>query len=94
MYSKVLNLHYEQQGAIQLEKGKKPNLSDGTLSLVSFGQLIRITPIEAISVVSTVVNNGVYVKPYILEAFVDDKNNTVEEFNNYKRTNYRNLFCQ
>ncbi|KOR25801.1 penicillin-binding transpeptidase domain-containing protein [Clostridium sp. L74] len=84
LYSKVLDLHYEQQGAIQVEKGEKPNLSDGTLSLVSFGQLIRITPIEAISMVNTVVNNGVYVKPYVLEAFVDDKNNTVEEFNTIK----------
>ncbi|KRU24135.1 penicillin-binding protein [Clostridium sporogenes] len=84
LYSKVLDLHYEQQGAIQTEKGEKPNLSDGTLSLVSFGQLIRITPIEAVSMVSTVVNNGVYVKPYVLESFVDDKNNTIEEFNTTK----------
>lgn len=84
LYSKVLDLHYEQQGAIQMEKGEKPNLSDGTLSLVSFGQLIRITPIEAVSMVSTVVNNGVYVKPYVLESFVDDKNNTIEEFNTTK----------
>lgn len=65
-------------------KRRKPNLSDGTLSLVSFGQLIRITPIEAVSMVSTVVNNGVYVKPYVLESFVDDKNNTIEEFNTTK----------
>nr|WP_251860402.1 penicillin-binding transpeptidase domain-containing protein [Clostridium sp. Marseille-Q2269] len=85
LYDKVLGLHYEQKGSLQMEKGEKPNLSDGTLSLVSFGQLIRITPIEAVSMVSTVVNNGVYSRPYILESFVDDKNNVLEQFNNTKK---------
>ncbi|EJO5348049.1 penicillin-binding protein 2 [Clostridium botulinum] len=84
LYNKVLELHYEQKGAIQMQKGEKPNLSDGTLSLISFGQLIRITPIEAVSMINTVVNNGVYVKPYILESFVDDKDITLEEFNTTK----------
>ncbi|GAA0734593.1 penicillin-binding transpeptidase domain-containing protein [Clostridium oceanicum] len=78
LFGKVLNLNYEQKGSFQLSNNKKPSLEDGTLSLISFGQLMRMTPIEALSMVNVVVNNGVYTKPYLLESYVDNNNKTLQ----------------
>lgn len=81
LYDKVLNLQQEQKGYLELKGNKEPNISDGTLPLLSFGQLIRITPIESIAMVNTVVNDGIYVKPYILEGYVNDNNEVIEKLN-------------
>lgn len=78
LFQKVLNLDSEKEGLFEV---KNPSYSDGSLGIAAIGQNIRITPIEAISIPNTVANNGVYVKPYIVEAYVDDKNNTIEETN-------------
>lgn len=50
---------------------KNPGEGSGQLAI---GQSMRITPIQAVSIANTVVNNGIYVKPYIVDAFVDDNN--------------------
>ncbi|CAB1243415.1 Cell division protein FtsI (Peptidoglycan synthetase) [Clostridiaceae bacterium BL-3] len=78
LFQTVLNLDGEKSGLFEV---KNPSYADGSLSLASIGQNIRITPIEAISIPNTVVNGGVYVKPYILDAYVDDKNSNIEKLN-------------
>lgn len=72
---KVLGFDSEESGKSEVVDAKN---SDGTLGIASIGQSIRITPIESISISNTVINNGVYVKPHIIEAYVDDNNNEIE----------------
>lgn len=79
---KVLNLSDEKNGAFEIQK---PTLSDGTLSISSIGQLNRITPIEAVSIPNTVINEGTYVKPYILDGYYDKNNNPVKTFSSEKQ---------
>ncbi|MEY8762206.1 MULTISPECIES: penicillin-binding transpeptidase domain-containing protein [Clostridium] len=78
LFQKVLNLDEEKSGLFEV---KNPSYADGSLSLAAIGQNIRITPLEAVSIPNTVANGGVYVKPYILDAYVDDKNSTIEKLN-------------
>jgi Cell division protein FtsI/penicillin-binding protein 2 len=75
LMEKVLGFDSEKSGNFEVKNAKN---SDGTLGIASIGQSIRITPIESISIANTVVNNGVYIKPHIVEAYVDDSNNEVE----------------
>ena len=65
LFSKVLNINYEQYGILNMDP-----LDNGDISLLSIGEKFRITPLEAISLPNTIINNGVYVKPTIIEGFV------------------------
>ncbi len=75
LFQKILGLDCEKEGVCEV---KDPKYSDGSLGIAAIGQNIRITPIEAISIANTVANQGVYVKPRILDAYVDDNNKEVE----------------
>lgn len=57
-----------------------PNEKSGGISLISIGQNMRITPIQAINIVNTIANDGVYVKPYIIDSFTQGTK-TLEKFN-------------
>jgi cell division protein FtsI/penicillin-binding protein 2 len=81
-FEKVLGFDSEKQGAFEV---KEPKISDGSLGLASIGQNLRITPIEAISIANTVANNGTYVKPYIIDAYVDDNNIELENLSTEQR---------
>lgn len=72
LFDKVLGLNYEQYGKLKVDP-----LSTGDLSLLSIGQNFRITPLEAISIPNTVINGGIYVKPTILEAYVDENDKVI-----------------
>lgn len=82
LFEKVLGFDSEKQGAFEV---KEPKISDGSLGLASIGQNLRITPIEAISIANTVANNGTYVKPYIIDAYVDDNNTELESLSTQQR---------
>lgn len=82
LFEKVLGFDSEKQGALEV---KEPKISDGSLGIASIGQNLRITPIEAISIANTVVNNGTYVKPYIIDSYVDDNNTEIESLSTEKR---------
>lgn len=82
LFEKVLGFDSEKQGALEV---KEPKVSDGSLGLASIGQNLRITPIEAISIANTVANNGTYVKPYIIDAYVDDNNTELESLSTQQR---------
>ncbi|WP_315118033.1 penicillin-binding transpeptidase domain-containing protein [uncultured Clostridium sp.] len=75
IFSKVLGFEREQGGA--LEK-KELKIEDGSLGITAIGQNIRITPVQAMEIVNTIVNDGVYIKPRLVEGLVD-KNGEVDE---------------
>ncbi|GAA0176989.1 penicillin-binding transpeptidase domain-containing protein [Clostridium sediminicola] len=75
MFEKVLNMDLEQSGKYE------GDINDvGDTQLASFGQKHRITMLEALAIPNTIINDGIYVKPYILDAFVDNDNNKIEEY--------------
>ncbi|KHD37985.1 penicillin-binding protein [Clostridium acetobutylicum] len=70
LFNKVLNFDLESEGRLD----NNDSNSEGNLSLLSYGQSIRITPIEAIAIPNTVINHGIYVKPHIIDSYiVNDK---------------------
>ncbi|OFI05431.1 stage V sporulation protein D [Clostridium acetireducens DSM 10703] len=71
LFNKILDLEYEKKGKLEVDK---PKIKDGSLGLFSIGQNLKITPIQAIGIVNTVVNKGVYIKPNIIEGYVDGDN--------------------
>lgn len=72
LFNKVLNFDSEIKGTAVLPK---PGEGAGQLAI---GQSMSITPLQAISIANTVVNSGVYVKPYLVDAYVNDNNEPLE----------------
>lgn len=83
LLEKVLGFDGEKGGNFEVEDAK---YSDGSLGIASIGQSIRITPVGALSIANTVANNGIYVKPYIIDAYVDDNNNDIETLSTEQRS--------
>ena len=50
------------------------------LATISFGQRFEVTPIQMITMVSTIGNKGRYVKPRIVKGTIDEKNGDINEF--------------
>jgi len=50
------------------------------LTRIAFGQGISITPIQLITALSALANNGVLMKPYVIKGIVDRKGQIVREF--------------
>ncbi|WP_097025588.1 penicillin-binding transpeptidase domain-containing protein [Clostridium peptidivorans] len=69
LFQKVLGLSKEQKGNIEV---KTPKAEDGTLGIMSIGQNLRITPLEALNIINTIVNKGKYIPPVIVDEFVKD----------------------
>lgn len=80
LFQKVLNFDSEVTGDY-----REPVANAGGSRLISMGQNMRITPIQAISIANTVINGGIYVKPYIIDAYVDDDNNEIEKVSTEKK---------
>ncbi|MGH4051349.1 MAG: penicillin-binding transpeptidase domain-containing protein [Clostridium sp.] len=78
MFSKVLNLQQEESGKFD----KDVNLSsvDNIIHQAAIGQKMRTTPLEALSIPNTIINDGLYVQPSIIDAYVNDNNEIVESF--------------
>jgi cell division protein FtsI/penicillin-binding protein 2 len=72
LFNKVLNFDSEAKG-----KAVLPKTGEGAGQL-AIGQSMSITPIQAISIANTVVNGGNYVKPYLIDAYVDNNLKEVE----------------
>lgn len=53
---------------------------DVSLATYSFGQTFKITPLQLIAAVSSVVNGGYLMKPYIVSAYADSNGNITETF--------------
>lgn len=72
----VLNLHDEAQGTIE---GLNEKNKSGVITNTSIGQTLRSTPLAVSTIPSTIVNKGIYVKPKILEGYVDNNGHIIEE---------------
>lgn len=78
IFDKALGLSLEQKGSLD----KKTDLSDGSLGLTAIGQNLRITPIEALCISSTVINGGKFVKPKIIDGIFKNGNETFSSNDN------------
>jgi len=75
LFSKVLGFHQEDIGNF----GADVSTSEpGVKSHTAIGQKTRITPLEAISIPNTIINNGIYVQPSIIDAYVDGDDKILE----------------
>lgn len=77
LFEPVLNLKGDNRNEAS---GVKPTL-ENSMNNIAIGQTIMVTPIQMAGLYNTVINNGIYNKPTIVEAIVDDNNNVIEEFN-------------
>lgn len=75
LLKKILNLDSEINGSYDGTK-----LDEGGNSLLSYGQNIKITPIEAMGIVNTVINKGVYVTPQIVDSYVDNEGKALDNY--------------
>ncbi|MBU3180817.1 penicillin-binding transpeptidase domain-containing protein [Clostridium psychrophilum] len=75
MLSKVLNLQQEANGKFQ-ENLLNPTHAE--TSQTSIGQNVTITPLEALSIPNTIINDGIYVQPKIIDAYVNENNKVLE----------------
>jgi stage V sporulation protein D (sporulation-specific penicillin-binding protein) len=61
---------YGEAGSIFLKEDKVGAVE---LATISFGQRFEVTPIQMITMVSTIANNGVYVYPRLVKATIDSQ---------------------
>ncbi len=61
-------------------EGKITFKYESEVATASFGQGITVTPIQMLQALTTLANDGVMVKPYLVSKIVDDAGNIVEEF--------------
>ena len=52
---------------------KEEKVGPVELATISFGQRFEVTPIQMITMVSSIANDGIYVKPRVVKAVVDSK---------------------
>ncbi|AGX42340.1 cell division protein FtsI/penicillin-binding protein 2 [Clostridium saccharobutylicum] len=76
LYDKVLNL---DSGNVNESKGVKPSESSG-MNNISIGQCMNVTPVQMLGSINSITNNGVYVKPYLVEGILDKDDNMIKEF--------------
>lgn len=72
---KVLGLEDEKNGIFDGIENKE---EVGFCTNTSIGQTLRTTPIALTTIPSVIVNDGIYIKPNILEGFVDENNKIVK----------------
>ena len=78
LYNKVLGIAGENR---EEATGVMAKFTDG-ISNFAIGQCITVTPIQIAGAINAVVNDGIYVKPSLIEAIVDEENNIIESFEN------------
>ena len=72
-----IDLPGEAKGILYNEK----NVGPVELATISFGQSISVTPIQLITAISSIANNGNLMQPRLVKAYTDNKGNIVEEIN-------------
>ena len=68
---------YGEAGSIFLKEEK---VGPVELATISFGQRFEVTPIQMITMVSTIANNGRYVHPRLVEAVIDSETGERTDF--------------
>lgn len=84
LYDRVLNL---ESGNRNEAKGVKPSKEAG-INNISIGQCMNVTPVQMLGAINSVVNNGVYEKPYLVESILDKDDNVIKEFKTDKKRVY------
>ena len=78
LYNKVLGLSGENR---EEAVGVMAKPSDGICNF-AIGQCITVTPLQIAGAINAVVNDGIYIKPSLVEAIVDEDNNVIETIQN------------
>lgn len=78
LFSNILNLQDEKVGEIEGYPSKNP---EEIITNTSIGQTVRATPLAALTIPNTVVNNGVYVKPIIIDSLIKEDGTVVKKYN-------------
>lgn len=84
LYDKVLDFNTSNRVEAT---GVKPNIDAG-MNNISIGQCMNVTPVQMLGAINTIINNGVYEKPYIVEGILDKDDNEVKEFQTSKKKVY------
>lgn len=58
---------------------KQEKVGPVELATISFGQRFEVTPIQMVTMVSTIANKGIYVKPRIVKKIIDSQTGEVTE---------------
>lgn len=86
-YSKKLGLYDRVLRLKDLDKneavGLMPNQEAG-LNNISIGQCMNVTPLQMAGAINTIVNNGVYIRPFIVESILDKDNNVIKRMDTEK----------
>ena len=61
---------YGEAGSIFLKEEK---VGPVELATISFGQRFEVTPIQMITMVSTIANNGIYIQPRLVQSVIDSQ---------------------
>lgn len=59
---------------------ERSNFNEVELATYSFGQGFTVTPIQMITAVNAIANDGMMIKPHIVKRFIDSDGNVVKEF--------------
>lgn len=77
LYKRVFDYYGNNKNEAE---GIKP-AEDAGINNISIGQCMNVTPIQLLGAVNTVINNGVYIKPYIIDGITDKDDNVIKKFN-------------
>ena len=69
-------IYLGEAGSIFLKEEK---VGPVELATISFGQRFEVTPIQMVTMVSTIANKGRYVKPRLVKKIIDPNTGEVEE---------------
>ena len=64
---------------------KESKVGPVELGTIAFGQRFEVTPIQMITMVSTIANGGIYIKPRIVKEIIDSKTNEKTEIEVVKK---------
>lgn len=74
LYRKVLGLSGQNK---EEAEGVTPAYNDG-ISNFSIGQCLTVTPLQIAGAINAIVNDGIYIQPYLVEEILDDDDNILE----------------
>lgn len=86
LYNKVLNVSGDTKNE---SKGVEPDKEDG-LNNISIGQCMNVTPLQILGAINTINNDGIYVKPYLVEKISDSSDRCIKKF----ETDEKRVFTQ
>ncbi len=86
LYNKVLNVSGDSKNE---SEGLEPKEEYG-LSNISIGQCMNVTPLQILGAINTINNEGIYVKPYLVEKILDSNDKCIKTF----ETDQKRIFTE